>query len=70
MEGVNAQELRTPGPEDVVQEYKPTWHWALVMHGAGHQGELEPSGGPRLLLFVEARHALLVSLRPSTEMAL
>lgn len=50
---------------DLLWEYEPTVHWALMIKV--HQRELEHSGGPRRLLHVEDRHALSDLLRPNTE---
>lgn len=48
-EGINAQEPGPPGPGDLLQEYESTFHWALMINRAGHQGQLEHSEGLRLL---------------------
>lgn len=62
---ISTQESLTPGPRDLFWEHESTLHWALVINGTGHQGELEHCGRMRPLLLVEDRHALPVLLRPN-----
>lgn len=65
-EGIGTQEHCTPGPGDLLGKHESTLHWALVVNGAGQQGELEHSGRLKLQSFLEDRHAPLVPLRPNT----
>lgn len=66
---MRAEESCTPGPGNLLWEGESTLHWAPVLTGAAHQGQLEHSGGLRLLSLVEERHALSAPLRPNTKTA-
>lgn len=54
-------------PRRSVLGIESTPNWAL--NKAGHQRDLEHSGGLRFLSLMEDRHAQLVLLRPNTEVA-
>lgn len=68
-EGANAQEWGAPGLGDLLQEGESPLHWALIIHRAGHQKELQCCRGPSLWSRVEDQHALLIPLRPNKRLS-
>lgn len=38
---IDAEESNTPGPGDMLVEYKSTLHWALIINGGWTPGRVE-----------------------------